>query len=245
MEENTKYGDRSIDDVWEHYKPMIELLSQVSNSFIYVGENRGDEKPRLHYISPSFVEFYNLNTEDALADSSFLLNIIHPEDLQISNEASYQYMDFMYNVPAEERMNYKMISEVRVSVPGGRYKKAIIQEQTLELTPDGIPWLLLGIADFAPNQSDTDFLRMRLVNFKTGELHPFMLGRMEEAGMLTAREKEILMLISEGRLSKEISDQLSISLNTVNRHRQNILEKLKVDNSLEAVRIARSLGLMG
>ncbi|MDR1880928.1 MAG: LuxR C-terminal-related transcriptional regulator, partial [Tannerellaceae bacterium] len=43
---------------------------------------------------------------------------------------------------------------------------------------------------------------------------------------------------------KEISNQLCISVHTVNTHRQRILEKLDVDNSLEAVKYASALGLL-
>ena len=63
-------------------------------------------------------------------------------------------------------------------------------------------------------------------------------------GLLSKREKEILLLIEEGKSSKEIAETLSISVNTVNRHRQNILEKLQVDNSMQACRTARELKLL-
>ena len=54
----------------------------------------------------------------------------------------------------------------------------------------------------------------------------------------------VLQLIKEGLLSKEISEQLSISVHTVNTHRQRILEKLDVNNSMEAVKYASALGLI-
>ena len=54
--------------------------------------------------------------------------------------------------------------------------------------------------------------------------------------LLTPREREILALAKEGMFSKEISEKLNISIHTVNRHRQNILEKLQVDNIIEAIR---------
>lgn len=38
--------------------------------------------------------------------------------------------------------------------------------------------------------------------------------------------------------------RLSISVHTVSRHRQNILEKLRVGNATEACRVARGLGLL-
>ena len=37
-------------------------------------------------------------------------------------------------------------------------------------------------------------------------------------------------------IRKEISEKLNISVHTVNRHRQNIFEKLQVDNMIEAIR---------
>ncbi|HEX2901046.1 MAG TPA: helix-turn-helix transcriptional regulator, partial [Bacteroidia bacterium] len=65
-----------------------------------------------------------------------------------------------------------------------------------------------------------------------------------EKAKLTSRELEVLSLIQQGHLSKEISDLLSISVHTVNTHRQHILEKLDAGNSMEAVQMAARLGLL-
>lgn len=43
---------------------------------------------------------------------------------------------------------------------------------------------------------------------------------------------------------KEIANSLNVSINTINTHRQNILLKLKANNSIEAVNIAQRLGLL-
>lgn len=45
---------------------------------------------------------------------------------------------------------------------------------------------------------------------------------------LSSREKEILVCIARGMLSKEIADKFSISINTVNTHRKNISAKTGV-----------------
>jgi DNA-binding NarL/FixJ family response regulator len=55
---------------------------------------------------------------------------------------------------------------------------------------------------------------------------------------LTSREVEILQHIAKGETTSEIALVLSISINTVKTHRQNILEKLPVKNSAELVRFA-------
>ena len=52
---------------------------------------------------------------------------------------------------------------------------------------------------------------------------------------LTKREIEILQLIRQGLLSKEIADRLNISIYTVNNHRKNILTKLNANNAIEAI----------
>jgi DNA-binding NarL/FixJ family response regulator len=52
---------------------------------------------------------------------------------------------------------------------------------------------------------------------------------------LTAREKQVLELLSKGLLYKEIAAQLSISIDTVKRHCFNIYEKLHVSNRTEAI----------
>ncbi|MEF2943340.1 MAG: LuxR C-terminal-related transcriptional regulator, partial [Phocaeicola dorei] len=58
------------------------------------------------------------------------------------------------------------------------------------------------------------------------------------------REMEILRLIQRGFLSKEIADKLCISIHTVHIHRQNLLRKLGVHNSLEAIRLGQESGLL-
>ncbi len=52
---------------------------------------------------------------------------------------------------------------------------------------------------------------------------------------LTQREEEILHLLSRGMLSKEIANQLSISIETVNSHLKHIYGKLHVRTRTEAV----------
>jgi DNA-binding NarL/FixJ family response regulator len=52
---------------------------------------------------------------------------------------------------------------------------------------------------------------------------------------LTARENEILTLLSKGQLYKEIADALKISVSTVRQHIHNIYEKLHVQNRTEAL----------
>lgn len=51
---------------------------------------------------------------------------------------------------------------------------------------------------------------------------------------LTAREREVLMLIAKGKSNKEIADELFITLKTVKTHVSNILAKLQVEDRTQA-----------
>ncbi|MDC8106454.1 response regulator [Chryseobacterium sp. PTM-20240506] len=57
----------------------------------------------------------------------------------------------------------------------------------------------------------------------------------KEFDELTHREKEILGLLSQGLLYKEIADQKCISMDTVKKHVGNIYRKLHVSNKVEAI----------
>lgn len=57
----------------------------------------------------------------------------------------------------------------------------------------------------------------------------------KEADVLTKREREVLELLSQGLLYKEIAEKLSLSKGTVHIHIHNIYEKLQVDNRTEAI----------
>jgi DNA-binding NarL/FixJ family response regulator len=70
-------------------------------------------------------------------------------------------------------------------------------------------------------------------------------GRGEEQfDVLTPRELEVLKLIAEAYTNKEIADALFISIKTVERHRQNILDKLGMRDRVELTRYAIRRGLI-
>lgn len=61
---------------------------------------------------------------------------------------------------------------------------------------------------------------------------------------LSQREREILTLIADGSTSKEIASKLSISVQTVETHRSNLMTKLRVRNMAGMVRYAVHCGLV-
>ncbi|NVJ86551.1 MAG: response regulator transcription factor [Algoriphagus sp.] len=60
---------------------------------------------------------------------------------------------------------------------------------------------------------------------------------------LSRREVEIIQLIKDGKTSKEIASQLTLSVGTIESHRKNIFSKLGVKSSIELVNKAYEMNL--
>lgn len=63
--------------------------------------------------------------------------------------------------------------------------------------------------------------------------------------LLSDREKEVLALIAKGFSNKEIAEQLVLSVKTVETHKSNLMEKLKMKTRPELVEYALKKGLLG
>ena len=61
---------------------------------------------------------------------------------------------------------------------------------------------------------------------------------------LSPREREVLRLIAKGRTNKEIAEQLSLSVRTVERHRSSIMNKIGLQNRAELVAYAVRQGFL-
>jgi DNA-binding NarL/FixJ family response regulator len=75
-----------------------------------------------------------------------------------------------------------------------------------------------------------------LARFNHSQTRPSMRDMVRER--LTAREREIVQLLSEGKSSKEVASFLGISVKTAETHRANIMRKLEIHSVSELVRYA-------
>jgi len=59
---------------------------------------------------------------------------------------------------------------------------------------------------------------------------------------LTLREREIIKLLADGKNNKEIAQDLFISFRTVEKHRANVMKKLKIKNVADLIKYALQRG---
>jgi len=60
----------------------------------------------------------------------------------------------------------------------------------------------------------------------------------KDIDILTSREQEVLVLIAEGLTNPEIAEKLFISVKTVDRHRENMMQKLNMHSRIDLVKFA-------
>jgi DNA-binding NarL/FixJ family response regulator len=109
--------------------------------------------------------------------------------------------------------------------------------QIIDMLTEGALWIDPGIAGFILKV-------LPLISgavLKAEEKTPVSSRREPD---LTAREKEILSLISRGCHNRDIAAQLNISLFTVKNHVSNIIQKLAVEDRTQAAIMALKNGLI-
>jgi DNA-binding NarL/FixJ family response regulator len=81
-------------------------------------------------------------------------------------------------------------------------------------------------------------------SFEAGRIYKTTLVQNSHLPVLTKREKEILKLIAEGLTNMQISQQLFISIDTVDTHRKNLYTKLSIKNTAALIRYAVENGII-
>ncbi len=66
----------------------------------------------------------------------------------------------------------------------------------------------------------------------------------KKSGELTSREAEVLQLIAEGFSNKQIASELTISIKTVEKHRQQVMNKLNIHDIAGLTRYAIAKGMV-
>lgn len=212
------------------------VLTDVSSdsSFIYAGAFG-----RLMGFSNS----PHLNKQVDSSDEDEIYNRIHPEDLVEKRLLEYEFFKLTDRIPEDKKTLFTATCRLRMKDLKGDYRIVDNSTQILHLSPKGKLWLILCCYDLSPNQSPANGIEAHIVNNSSGEIRDISFSE-SRTHILSEREKEILRLIQKGKPSKQIADILNISIHTVNRHRQNIIEKLSVGNCIEAIHAATAMNLL-
>jgi DNA-binding CsgD family transcriptional regulator len=230
-------------EVFEAKKSLLLQLSQVENSSMTVYDMYRGEYAFVQSKFDTQV-CYPLN-EYFKKEPRYFFELMPYPDLNFTVDTIKRTFAFLNEIDIFKRKEYKLIFEFRLSDPAGNLYRFLQQCLVLEQDSIGNIWMVLILNDLIPNKFDNNQLMRRLLHMPTGEICLFQDdNKAASKKLLSKRETEILGLLSQGLQSKEISDKLFISVNTVNNHRQKIIEKLNAENTFEALSFAKTIGII-
>lgn len=118
-----------------------------------------------------------------------------------------------------------------------------------------------GVAGFLEKQTSAEILTKAIREVASGRTYfsPTVAKRLREvaaaprgrdglvkpdAARLTAREAEVLQLVAEGLANKQVAAALGISIKTVEKHRQHLMDKLGIHDTAGLTRHAIATGVI-
>ena len=119
----------------------------------------------------------------------------------------------------------------------------------------------VGVAGFLEKQTSADILTKAIREVAKGHnfFSPAIAKRIQDkknmprdrdgmlkanASRLTSRETEVLQLVAEGSPNKQVAAELGISIKTVEKHRQHLMDKLNIHDTAGLTRYAISNGVI-
>ena len=116
-------------------------------------------------------------------------------------------------------------------------KGYLIKQTAAHILPEAIREVHKGKTCFSPSISQRRKYHDKKAN-ERGDLPG------KASVLLTSREMEVLQLVAEGKANKQTATELQISVKTVEKHRQSLMEKLNIHDTAGLTRYAISSGII-
>lgn len=237
-------SDSVLQDFSEYIRsnPLLENVLSTGPCFVYML----DYKTMTYlYISSSIKNITGYDPKEVQeAGPKYFFDKIHPEDMdELMNVTFKKIVAYYQSTPIEDRKKIRCSYDYRVKRADGKYMRFLQQTVIVDMDDAGKPLADIGIiSDITEyKKNNTISLHLSIYQQDAGFLTTSVASEKSvKKDRISERELEILKLLMQGYSSKKIADQLSISINTVRNHRQNLLEKTKTKNIAELITFALS-----
>ena len=224
--------------VFHHSIPMIYLVDYTSGKYLVISKST---KLIMGYNPDNFIQ----------GGIDFTINNYHKDDLRLFNEEIFpDRIQLIKQVPVHEQPNYIFSYNYRLKNDKGEYINLLQRNCFIRSDEKGNPLMSMGMVININNYKSENPVIQTVDKFNSDGLivaetilkKSYYLH--QEDKLFTKREKEILLWIAEGLISKEIADKLFISENTVVNHRRNMQTKSNTRNSSELVSYSLRQGII-
>ncbi len=218
------------------------FVSNFNRSNSIIGFSYRCSEQRFSHVSTSFKTILGYNLHNILCNGKFTSKIVHPQDRDVIKECLKRSLQS--NTTSIQRADINPFTKVKCRARHirGYWKYFIIYALDYRNDTSNSDDKIGVIVDerIRSNQENetksTDVQDDMIPNRNFPNITPQASSR--HARCLSPRENEVLEMISNGFLSKEIAGMLHISDSTVVTHRKNLISKLNVRNTAELIKIA-------
>lgn len=225
----------------EHITKMMELDAFLPYSSTYFCVTNTQELS-FEYISKNMHACLGLDHEELKSKGMrYFWSRMHPDDIEIWLNAMNHLMEFtLSEIPEEQRNRMSYTWNYRIKNADGVYVNVVQNTTPLEFDMAKKP--IIGLAHYTvlhseigmqlPITATAKFLNDQNV-YETKYYNNFSQKLLSDG--ISNRERDIIRLLVLNNSSKDIATKLSISPNTVDTHRRNILKKLQLTSTGELV----------
>lgn len=232
--ENISGADVGLPQILEYAR----LMADIENALVVVSDMNDGKS---HIFAGGFAR--NLDLGDYQQENSIwesrILSLMLPQEQESKYIAELRFFHYLRHLPACRKRDYYLVSKLRLRYIDGKMHD--VQHRMYYIFDGCNENIVYAICTYGPLAFDF-WGKSYAVNSITGVTEE--LTSSGNDAILSRRESQVLSLIDTGLKSREIANRLNISIHTVNRHRQEIIGKLKVKNSHEACRLAKALKII-
>ncbi|MGI6792848.1 response regulator transcription factor [Bacteroides sp. KG68] len=227
--DNINYIIEDIDAFSHTTYKSVYVIDYFRQNFLYVSDN----PLFLCGMTPEEVQVMGYN---------FYINQVAPEDLDLLLEINTAGFQFLQNIPTRELRDYTISYDFHI-INSQSKKKWLINHQItpLRLTEKGQVWLAFCAASISSADKSGN---IEMSKNKTKDLWIYNRStkkwKEKPRPELKEVEKDVLKLSAMGYTMQEIADEVNRSFDTVKVYRKSLLEKLGVENIVEAINYAKN-----
>jgi DNA-binding CsgD family transcriptional regulator len=242
---NKTNSNKKTSEIINFFKPYVDTIPKLAlGEYYWQIFNNAQPVPKVLLVGGD-VEKLTPTTADGLMRTNFkeFFTFFHPDDLQQALTYVAKIFEMLFALTPEKRENYNFTIYTRIRNGEGQYLWNSLQYPALYfdendkylfglalytnvhhlMKPDAVPMLTILDSSQKTQQIFTCYSPNNQV------------GMVKKYPNISKREREVIALLSQGKASKQISDILGISKNTVDNHRQRLLKKFGVTSSAELV----------
>ncbi len=231
---------KSIDDAIESLKSLE--ASNIINNEVIMFFRSVDLVPL--YVTKSIESYFGYTQEEFISwQQDAILNLGAYEQIEMWNNYPRWMEEFLKlkPIPTTSYIDFLVyVGGVQHICKDGSKKKSLLRISTLVGENNAMAeYHILTMVDVGHLIKDDGYwayFQKSQGNQKTAR---FFTNNSVHKYAISEREKELLMLISKGKSSKEVANQLFISPETVQKHRKNLIKRFRVRDTTALIHLCK------